>query len=351
MSFKGGKKRIFSTGYKWVKLVMLLACLLLVTGVARNINMQPRLALKYLGTSGLNGENIIREMLPSPLPAGEQSIGKLFLQQMMLAVTGISSSDPASILGCELNIPWDQVAAALSSPVELEGGEEDFYLPNDSSEEAEPPSAEEIQFPPVQLNGEPMILIYNTHNAETYKPSDGVSKLEGKNAGVAAVAKTMTMALESKHSLRTIYCDVIHDYPDWTKSYINSMSTLQNLLKSYKKLQMVIDIHRDAGLERRGDTLVKIGGKEYAKIMIVVGNEHPNWKQNLAFAEKLAARAERMYPGLIKSVRVAKDRRYNQHLHPRALLFEMGSELNTRQDANNSAVLMAEVIAAVLKDS
>jgi stage II sporulation protein P len=83
--------------------------------------------------------------------------------------------------------------------------------------------------------------------------------------------------------------------------------------------------------------------------MIVIGTEHEHWQDNLAFAEKLEAKANKQYPGLIKSIRVRKDRRYNQHLHPRALLLEFGSDLNTQEDATNSAVVLAEIISDLVK--
>jgi stage II sporulation protein P len=250
--------------------------------------------------------------------------------------------------------PVEAAAGILSAaaPVEEEGGEEDFYLPEDNKEELDEWYViPEEEIPPVQLNGEPMVLIYNTHNAESYKPTQGVSKMDGKNGGVAAVSKTVTGLLASKYSIKTEYSEAIHDYPDWTKSYVNSMHTVKNYLKKYQKLQAVIDIHRDAGLQTRGDTLVKINGMQCAKVMIVIGAEHPRWKQNLAFAQKIESKANQLYPGLIKSIRLRKDRRYNQNLHPRAILLEFGSDLNKQEDAVNSAKLMADVLAAVLKSN
>lgn len=298
-------------------------------------------------------EQIVAEALPGSITRSGTDSGWDLLQGLMLTITSMNTDNPAAILGNELNLIAEQeVMGPLYNSaliVEEEGGEEDFYLPGQDTDLDEWIASPKTEFPPVQLNGEPMVLIYNTHNAETYKPTDGVSKTEGKNGGVAAVSQTMTKVLESRYSIKTVYSEVIHDYPDWTKSYINSMKTVQQLLKKHPDIQVVLDIHRDAGLNSRTDTLVKINGKECAKVMIVIGSEHPNWKSNLAYAEKIEAKAQEMYPGLIKSIRVLKDRRYNQHLHPRALLLEFGSDLNKREDALNSAEFMADVIAAVMK--
>lgn len=295
---------------------------------------------------------IICEGLPGDISSGgSRYTTDYLLQRLVFWVTGIDTGNPAGIIAQELNLSGYQAAASfhLATAVEEEGGEEDFYLPGQDGELDDWISIPEGEIPPVELNGEPMVLIYTTHNAESYKPSDGVSRLEGKNGGIADIAKLLAHSIEN-HAIKTIYSDVIHDYPDYTKSYINSMRTVQQLIKENPKLQLVLDIHRDAGMDSRSDTLVTIKGKPCAKVMIVVGTEHPRWQDNLAFAEKIETKANELYPGLIKCIRVRKDRRYNQHLHPRALLLEVGSDLNTREDAINSTVLMAEVIAEVLKE-
>ena len=70
----------------------------------------------------------------------------------------------------------------------------------------------------------------------------------------------------------------------------------------------------------------EIGGKKVSKIMFVVGSDtrlpHPGWKENYAFAQKLAHKMEEMYPGLLKGF--GSGRRYNQHISHGAILLEMG---------------------------
>lgn len=307
----------------------------------------------------ISDSNSFMEIISDVLPImnytrGNQLLPQLWIRQGIYTITGFNSHNPIEIIGRELNISYGQAVTGqkylMASKVEEENGEEDYYLPGQDEKINDWIVIPEESGSSTLLDGEPVVLIYNTHNAEAYKPTDGVSRLEGKNAGVADVAKGLARNLESQYSIKTFYCDVIHDYPDFTKAYINSMSTVQQLLKKYQKAQLVLDIHRDAGLSSRSDTLVKIGDKYYAKVMIVVGTEHERWQENLTFAEKLEASANKVYPGLIKSIRIRKDRRYNQHLHPRALLLEFGSDLNTEEDALNSTVLLAEIIQGLLKD-
>ena len=63
----------------------------------------------------------------------------------------------------------------------------------------------------------------------------------------------------------------------------------------------------------------------------------------------MAAKADELYPGLCYGVRVKKDR-YNQFLHPRALLVEIGGVNNTLTEAKRAARLLAHVVEAVLKE-
>lgn len=201
--------------------------------------------------------------------------------------------------------------------------------------------------------GNPMVGIYNTHNAETYIPTDGKSKLEGKNGGVALVAQELANTLEKAYGVPTVYTDRIHDYPDFTKSYVNSAQTIKYLLKTYPSLEILIDVHRDAMPSNDNSEAVEIEGAKAARILFIVGTDarspHPNWRQNDQFAEELAKKTEELYPGLLKGVR-RKEGTYNQTLHPRAILVEIGNDRNSLEEALISARCLARVIKEVLSD-
>ncbi|MFY9174934.1 MAG: stage II sporulation protein P [Peptococcia bacterium] len=348
------RPRVFVNSNSRYRLKILLRGFIILCLFFLVLNMTLTIGLAESNPLAAVDDELYSEILADGLPGLGAGIDlNSVFSGLLQLLTNIDSRSPATIISYELNFGHNAQAAvgplAFIPTEEDYNREEDYYLPGQKEDLTEWISIPENEFPTVQLNGEPMILIYTTHNAETYKPSDGSSKLEGKNGGVAKVSKTLAQALESQHSIKTVYSDVIHDYPDYTKSYINSLQTVKKFLKKYPSIQVVLDIHRDAGLKSRNDTLVKINNKNCAKVLIMVGTEHANYKKNLAFAEKIASQAEKQYPGLIKGIRLAKDRRYNQNLHPQALLLEFGSDLNTQEDANNSAVLMAEIIANVLK--
>ncbi|NLT94536.1 MAG: stage II sporulation protein P [Clostridia bacterium] len=267
-------------------------------------------------------------------------------------ITGLNTGDPMTIFQSQFALlTGNEVALAAQSDdrywTSNEIHEEDFYLDT-------PPGMDDWQFEidpdqPVELTKDPVVLVYNTHNAETYQPTDGKAKLEGKNAGVAKVAQVLAEELQEKYGLKTIRSETIHDYPDWSRSYINSMQTVQALLKANKTIRAVFDVHRDAGFKSKETTTVKIAGKNAASLIIVIGTEHNRWRENLAFAEKLEAKANELYPGLIRDIRIAENRRYNQHLHPGSMILEFGCDLNTLEEAQYSARLFAKVVAEVIK--
>ena len=193
----------------------------------------------------------------------------------------------------------------------------------------------------------PIVALYCTHSAETYPPTDGVEKLNGKNGGVHQVAQTLYDHLISL-GIPAVVDDTIHDYPDWSSSYSNSLKTMQKMKEKYPSLVMFVDVHRDANC---GSTIFTYQGGQAAQVMLVVGSdkrsEHPNWEQNLAFAQKIANRMEEKATGILRGVRV-QNGRYNQHFSPCAILLEMGSTENSLAEVKTSAAVVAEALVEII---
>ncbi len=222
--------------------------------------------------------------------------------------------------------------------------EEDYTLYTDPYAESWPeyPMDNVVLIP----EGNPRVLIYHTHNSEAYT-GDEKRKAVG---GVISAGRLLTQTLEGDFGIKTAHSEAVNDRPDFTKAYINSQQLLKQYVNKYPNMEVVIDLHRDAGMNKRQDTLVKIEGVECAKLLLVMGDAHEGYKTNLAFARKVQEKADELYPGLMKPLRIANDRRYNQQLHPHAILLEVGSDLNTAEDAANSVKFFARVIAEVLQE-
>lgn len=203
----------------------------------------------------------------------------------------------------------------------------------------------------ITLSEETQVLLYHTHNTETYRPTYGVSKADGKNGGVVQAAAVLQSALQQKYGVRTVHNTTLHDYPNYNRSYQNSLSTVQQLLQANPKVSAVFDIHRDAGFSSKAPTTATIHGRSAARIMLVVGANQENWRENLAFARRLEAKSNALYPGLLRdTIRVKETGRYNQQLHPHSVLLEIGSDLNTQEEADYAAECFAQVICEVLQE-
>lgn len=201
------------------------------------------------------------------------------------------------------------------------------------------------------LSEDVQVVLYHTHNAETYLPDDGVSKVSGQNGGVVDAAKVFQDALQKKYGIRTAHSTTIHDYPDWNRSYQNSLNTAKQLLQAYPETKAVFDIHRDAGFTSKKTTTTIVHGRSAAKIMMVIGCNHDNWQENLAFARRLEAKCNELYPGLLRDqIRIKETGRYNQQIDGHAVLLEIGSDLNTQAEAEYSMECFAHVVYEVLKE-
>lgn len=193
------------------------------------------------------------------------------------------------------------------------------------------------------------VAVYSTHSSESYTAYSGESKVYGELGGVYCASAVLADELAGA-GIGAVVDETIHDWPDWNKSYANSLQTAEGLLAAYPNLRLLVDMHRDAGVSR-ADSVAMINGKMAAKIMLVCGSDkrytHPNWRQNQALMEEIADKMEEMYPGLLRRVSVQTGR-YNQHISPRAILVEMGTTENTIDEVEYAARLLADVLVQVL---
>jgi stage II sporulation protein P len=312
-------------------------------------------------------DNLGKELLLQGLPGLAQyevkdvpdldSPGEL-IQQALSSFSMTGLGDPKALLNSQMS--YLQLAGTIrDKPLtqeEIIFFERDYTVDDDDliprEEAAEREQNEGLVRPAIRSNGEPLVAIYNSHNGETFTPDDGVPRIDGINGGVVKVAEMLAKALEEKHGIPTVRSEKIHDYPSYALSYANSLKTAEEILKKHPSVEIVIDVHRDYQ-PTRAQTTAAINGRQSAKILFIVGNDarqtHPRWRQNLAFVTSLEKKMNEIYPGLSRGVR-QQDGRYNQHLHPRAILVEMGSAENSLAEAIRSAEMLADVLARMLSE-
>lgn len=205
---------------------------------------------------------------------------------------------------------------------------------------------------PAAVSADALLGIYYTHTGETYAVTDGVERLPAQKGGVVETGRAIQEKLETGYGIRVAINDRVNDQ-NYGLSYIESEKTARLLLEENKNIQILLDIHRDAG-KSRGESLVKVKGEDLAPILFVVGSDarspFPTWRNNHDFAVRLAERINKKYPGLCIGVRI-KEGRYNQFLHPRAVLVEIGTVNNSTPEAVKTAGMLAEALAEEITET
>ena len=205
----------------------------------------------------------------------------------------------------------------------------------------------------------PQILIIHTHTTESYSAEsylrDAPDRDLDESKNIVAVGNIIAETFE-KNGILVYHDKTVHDYPSYNGAYQRAATTIRNDLEAYHGIKVVLDIHRD-GITKEDGTKVKlltnINGKDTAQVMLVVGTntnlQHDNWQENFKFASKIQAKAQDMYPTLMRQINLRKER-FNEQMTKGSLIVEVGTNGNTLSEALEGGRDIDEVISAVLKD-
>lgn len=241
------------------------------------------------------------------------------------------------------------------------------YINNDNSN-ATLPSADEldqINVSSQNTSTDPLVLIVHTHGTEAFT-EDGViyfdptkpsSRSNDITKNVVSLGKIMADALNGK-GISTLHCEIAFDEQDYDNSYTRAAQKIQEYLEEYPSIKYVIDIHRDSidtsdGSGNRIKPVIGVGDTTAAQVMFVVAagseSDHPNWKANLALAQRLREEMHGTAPGICRPT-MLKDKAdyYNQQYSAFSILLEIGTDCNTLAEATLSAELAAEAIAKTI---
>lgn len=215
--------------------------------------------------------------------------------------------------------------------------------------------------PQITLPAEgPQILIIHTHGSEAYTQAgldrydaEDNSRTSDTRYNIIRVGDELTEKLEAE-GLSVLHDREIYDYPSYTGSYTRSGAAVEEYLRQYPDIAMVIDLHRDA-LGSDGvvyKTVAEEQGVCASQVMLLVGTdasglEHPNWQGNLSLALYLQQAVSEKHPTLMRPVSLVQQR-YNQHLSPGSMIIEVGSNGNTLQEALAAIRLFADAAAPAL---
>ncbi len=208
----------------------------------------------------------------------------------------------------------------------------------------------------------PHILIVHSHSSESYTATDknyylptDPDRTEDVNYNVVRVGREIVNTLKV-NGIEAVHDTSLHDYPSYNGSYKSSLASVEEYLKKYPTIKIVLDIHRDAMVQADGTKLklvADVGNKKAAQIMLLTGSnqgglDHPDWRENLKFAMKLQRVINNMYPGLTRPVSFTKER-YNTHTTYGSIIIEVGTTGNTLEEALVSAQMIGNSVAEFVK--
>lgn len=212
---------------------------------------------------------------------------------------------------------------------------------------------------------EPTILIIHTHGTEAYTPTadsqydeyGGEYRTLDDTLNLISIGDELTRLLEAG-GLTVLHDRTPHDQDDYLDAYDNSRVAVQEWLRLYPSIKMVLDLHRDAAENPDGSqwaTKAEVNGEASSQLMLVVGTDarglnHPNWQTNLSIAEKLTVLMERNVSGITRPIDL-RGQRFNHDLAMGAMIVEVGSAGNTHQESMNAMSVLAEAILELAQGS
>lgn len=193
---------------------------------------------------------------------------------------------------------------------------------------------------PVMSDKKTTVAVYHTHSDESYVPTDGTESIAGRG-GIYDVGQSLVQQLK-KLGFNVEYSENNHN-PHDVNAYTRSRRTAASLLK--KNPDLILDVHRDATPAEQYQAEVK--GEEVTKVKLVIGRQNPKMNTNLEFAKRVKALMDKKEPGLSNGIFMGKAA-FNQDLHPRALLIEVGAHTNDKAQAEKGVALFAGTLPAAL---
>jgi len=188
------------------------------------------------------------------------------------------------------------------------------------------------------------IYIYNTHQTEEYRTIE--------NYNLTPTVHTAAFILKDK--LKEYNINAIVETSDikeelnkngynYNQSYIVSENWLKKLNRN--DLDLYIDLHRDSINYNLSNVMVD--GKDYAKIMFVVGTNY-DYEENMNVAKKIIEEIENINPKISRGV-FTRYSTYNQDFNKNCVLIEVGGPESTYESISNSLGVLSEAINNYLK--
>ena len=188
--------------------------------------------------------------------------------------------------------------------------------------------------------GEPKIYIYNTHQTEEYRTIENYN-LTPTVYTAAYILKDML----KEYNINVIVedSDLKTDLNNMGLNYNGSYTVSRNWLEKLNNpnLDLYIDLHRDSVKYEYSN--ITIDGKDYAKIMFVVGMNH-DYENNMKVVDKLIEELEKINKDISRGKYLRKTAIFNQDFNDNCVLIELGGPESTYESISNSLSILALAI-------
>jgi len=204
-------------------------------------------------------------------------------------------------------------------------------------------------------NKDPIIYIYNTHQTENYSTDYLADYTITPNIMIASYMLKENLeeygiySYVEENSVKEVLNKNKWKY---AKSYKVTREFMEKRNKEITTFKYYIDLHRDS--VKKKYTTTTINGINYAKIMLLVGLDHKNYKENLEEATKINNLLNKMYPGISRGIYKKSgpgvNGIYNQDYSKYVFLFEIGGVENNISEVNNTITALSEVLVKYIKN-
>ena len=285
---------------------------------------------------------------------GNYAENRLSLGNVLLEVVGLNHFSYDKVISNELSL--FSVTGSMTN--ENKSSEKNIFTfnPFEISEE----SISKVEAPQASTNtkiydpslkkqldqSKPEVLIYHTHTQENY--SSAVADSTDESTNVVGVGDVLAKELQDNYGIYVMH-DKTNHCESYNDSYSRSASTVDYYLNKYGDFKLIIDLHRDS-LKDKSLTTTQIDGMNAAKVMFVNAKNSTRYEKNKQLTEQIFNKTSQLFPGLPRKILTYNRGKnaFNQSKCDACVLFEIGSNCNTPEEAHLTAQCMARVIAEVL---
>lgn len=232
----------------------------------------------------------------------------------------------------------------VSNPIKLLNRNYQKYIPNVKYEEKT-----------VKEEESPLIYIYNSHQTEEYQSS---TYAEFSINPTVVMNDYILEDIFNKNGYKTLVeersiKEVLNNNKwKYVNSYKASRIFLEDVIVKNPSLKYFIDVHRDS--LKRDKTTITIDGKDYAKIIFLIGTDNSNYQSNLDLTERINNKLNEYYPGLSKGIYKKGGEGvngvYNQDFSPNTILVEMGGYENTTNEVLNTSIAFSRCFMEAINE-